>query len=470
MRARPLVVAAVLTLLLGAAAARAADVCAATDADLTTWLQRTTAELSAETVKAVKDDAAEKLKSKPTSDGLAEGGRLDLLRRAFVGFSLGEIKDEDGQAVFNFNPLAVDDSGFGQISPRAIVHKPSIYGPLDKKLDALDAGVRSAKRDEITKSLGELDDYELKVRWAPRSQTPIHGLQRIADEIFAGAKRSSPKTLEIVTAATDEIAGALGLSGPVVNPKLAEVCANPAAKARLEKLAADLAQTVKADNAALAKTLTDAQYFALADLIEGEPRWVLDVGTRQRAGAAGPDEASAALSFQWGWISYRGARAFARRRGLAFDAAAIAAYRQDHAQAKDALPLFTLSAEYGRARSFAFGLPGLTEAFAQDGTHRLTAKASAGVYLGEGYAHRLELSAAYDDVSDDPKLQNRFVAELTWVERLNQALAQFTGGSELVVTAVYANKPRFRGDVNEELGVRAGLKWSFGTKKAAPAK
>lgn len=68
-------------------------------------------------------------------------------------------------------------------------------------------------------------------------------------------------------------------------------------------------------------------------------------------------------------------------------------------------------------------------------------------------------------MSDDESLQDRFVADLTWVETLSDTLAQAVGGSELVVSLVWANKPEFLDDVDEDFGVRAGLKWSLGNGK-----
>ena len=66
----------------------------------------------------------------------------------------------------------------------------------------------------------------------------------------------------------------------------------------------------------------------------------------------------------------------------------------------------------------------------------------------------------YDEVS-------RLVGTLSWVASLGPELARLAGGSELVVSLVWADKPEFRGEVDEELGVHAGLKWSFdGTKGA----
>ena len=51
-----------------------------------------------------------------------------------------------------------------------------------------------------------------------------------------------------------------------------------------------------------------------------------------------------------------------------------------------------------------------------------------------------------------------------WPARRN-TLAQAIGGSEFVAALVWANKPEFRGEVDEDCGLRAGLKWSLGNGK-----
>jgi len=233
----------------------------------------------------------------------------------------------------------------------------------------------------------------------------------------------------------------------------------------VEGVIEQLAKSVPQDNDGLRSSLTKAGYFSLADLVEGNPRLVLDGATRQRSGAAGPDEIKATLTFQRGWISYRGAKSFADKKHLAFDKDAIDAYLKDRRRVQNALPIFSLSAEYTKIDTFNYGIPGVSDAFSEEGSHKLTGKASAGTYLGKDYSYRLELSASYDHASDDANLNNRFVAELSFVAQLNETLAEFAGGSDLVVSAIYANKPEFRGDVDRDLGVRAGLKWSFGKKK-----
>ena len=124
------------------------------------------------------------------------------------------------------------------------------------------------------------------------------------------------------------------------------------------------------------------------------------------------------------------------------------------------LPLFSLTADYTDTSDFEIPLPGGTETFSQDGGRKISAALNGGIYLGTSRAHRLALEAKYDWASSNR--QDRFVSTLTWTEKPDAVIGKITGGSDIVVSLVYANKPEFRGEVDEEFGMRAGLKWSFG--------
>lgn len=426
--------------------------------------------------RGLKEHAAEaskaELGSRATSDGLAEGD-LDLIRRAFVALDLGSVEEEKDSLVFNFNPDALNLDDFGQFSPRVTVHAAKLHGALDKAIDGLDESIRQDRRDALEETLGDLDDVEYSLRWTPSSMRPAADLQQVADTLFAGAE--SP--LAALANQLAELKGRIaeGLTRDVADdPTLSavsvgEVCDSPRSKdALLAALAAIDAQLDK--QAKVLETRLGERFFRLADLVEGQPRFVATVNARQRGPAAGPDEKKLAATYTWGWISYRGASKFAQDRArknprsfpdgsLTVDS--VDAYFEQYGRLKGALPRFTGTAEYSETDDLAVPLVG-SALFTQDGGHKLTAKLTAGWYFGGGRDRRLALTASYDDVSGDPTLQDRFVADLTWTEQLGEAIARAVGGSEFVVSLVYADKPEHRGEVDKDLGLRAGLKWSLG--------
>jgi len=207
----------------------------------------------------------------------------------------------------------------------------------------------------------------------------------------------------------------------------------------------------------LQKALNDTQFFKLGDLIDGQPRLSADGSFRRRDNAAGPNERSFELRFEMGTTSYWALKRFAAGRLL--DAALIEQYFKDKS---DSAPSFSAFVNYTKTSDFRIILPVDGAEFHQADSSKLSASVTGGLYFGGGRSHRLELQANYDDISDDPTRQNRFVSTLTWIEKLNPTLTQALGGSDLTVTFIYANKPEFRGEVQHAFGLRAGLKWSVG--------
>ena len=399
--------------------------------------------------------------ARPSSDGFSKGGRLDLLRRAFVGLGLGQVTHEDGQLVFNFNPDALRLDSFGQFSPRIVVHKPTLYGALEAHINMLDQGLQTPARDELEKSFGDLDDVEYSLRWTPGPFEPAADLKDVASTLLDEVVPATPSTFtNDVNLAEAEIGRILGLPGPFVITPLMNVCNNPKAKSVFDRLIRMIRNDIPAVNAALDTALDNNGFKRLADLIEGNPRLVFNGNYRSRSGAAGPDTTSVDITWQQGWVSYNGAKRYANGKPL--DVKTINAYFTDHGRLADAAPLFSLVGSYSETNAFSIPITGVTDPFSQDKGHKLSIKGTAARYFGGGRDRKLELTATYDDVTGDKKLQNRFVADLTWVETLNDTIAQAVGGSDLVVTVVWANKPEFRGQVDKDFGMRAGLKWSLG--------
>jgi hypothetical protein len=92
----------------------------------------------------------------------------------------------------------------------------------------------------------------------------------------------------------------------------------------------------------------------------------------------------------------------------------------------------------------------------------LVAQLSYGRYLGRrnldsvlgGRRSRIDFTASFEDVKDDPARQNRSVANVTFAQEISQGLF-------LTVGMVWANKPEYRGVVEEELSARAGINYKL---------
>jgi hypothetical protein len=473
---------ALLAGMLPAGAWAADDVCVGVDPNQTldNYLLKVSSDLNQDLQALNKEALADASAARPSSDGLSPGGRLDLLRRAFVGLGLGQVTDEEGQLVFNFNPAELHRQAFGQFSPRIVIHQAGLDGALDEHIDTLDEELRTPARDELKKTLGDLDDVEYSVRWTPSPLEPAVDLQNVAGALLDKVVPDRPSAItNKVSQGETAIALSLGKSDLLfVNSiRMEEICgetaldteaktlARASAKLELERLVQTLHDEIPSANQALDEALEENGFNRLIDLIEGNPRLVVSGTHRQRSGVAGPDTTSVEVTFQKGWVSYRGAKSLAERQKKNFDADFITEYFKNHPHVEGAAPLFSLVASYTKTDAFLVPITGAEEPFSLDAGHKLSVKGTAGGYFGGGRDRKLELTATFDDVSNDEKLHDRFVANLTWVETLNGALAQAVGGSEFVATLVWANKPEFRGEVDEDFGLRAGLKWSLGDGK-----
>jgi hypothetical protein len=96
--------------------------------------------------------------------------------------------------------------------------------------------------------------------------------------------------------------------------------------------------------------------------------------------------------------------------------------------------------------------------YVAEATERLAVSAVYGQNIGavkpDGRRARLDASLTYEDFSDDPLRQNRGIANFTLTYPLLE-------GFFLTLGAVYATKPEFRGEVDEELGARAGITYKI---------
>jgi hypothetical protein len=456
------------------------DPCASSKS-LEDYVLQLTEQVSASVNRSVEVATSEALEKTQTevagranADGLT-GGRLDLLRKLFLALDLGQIEEKDEQLIFNFNPDNINFDTLGQFSPRLIVHKPVLFVPLEEQIDALPEDEGKPIKGALSKELTDLDDVEVRIRWERASDAPRGLIQDLASAIFepayslaaeatmlelgeesAAAQRSIRMELNNVRSpepAKDSRATSTGAT------LVSDLCAVPQARAIFLHLVRDLTEKGTSALTDLRQSLTEEQFFALADLIDGEPLFSVETAYRRRDHATGPDERSINLHYEIGNISYAGFTRWRQRRGKDPGVANVQAYLKE--KGHKSIPKFSLTLDYSTESEFRLDFNDDSPEFIHADSRRLSVTGNAGWYLGNSRDRRVELEATYEDVTDDPTRQSRFVGTLSWVEKLNGDLAKVVGGSELVVTLIYADKSEFRGEVDKALGARAGLKWSF---------
>ncbi len=338
---------------------------------------------------AAKAETKSQLASRANADGLTDSN-LDLLHRAFVALGLGQVDEEEGQLVFNFNPDFLD-LDIGKFSPRVIVHDPVLFTALDKHIGTLPAAILQSTKDTFEEDLGELDDVEARLRWTNASSTPDAMIQELASDIFQPAYDGAAKAELLAIAEQGAnfeqlIASDLSVSKEKVSTTpVSDICANPAARAHFLQFAGDLREKGKSALTTLGDALTGARFFDLADLIEGEPRFTVEVAYRSRDDAAGPDERSASVRYEFGNISYRDFKDWAGENNKAIKgegASASVGEYLDTQKARKALPKFSVSIDYSSYPELRIPLAANVPDFVQPDASKITGMARGGWYFG----------------------------------------------------------------------------------------
>ena len=208
---------------------------------------------------------------------------------------------------------------------------------------------------------------------------------------------------------------------------------------------------------ALGERLRKLGFYQFLDLVNNQPQWSLTAKYRSRDEAVGADDFNVTLAYEQGWANVNAYREHQRRRcGADGEAQCLAGYlaRPDVIADLQQSLRVTFKAEYSKLQRLDFALPNSTFTFSTEPAERFSLSAGIGRYLGGerlGTTRtRLDALLSYEDFSDDPARQDRGLATAT----VTFPVAE---GFFIALGAVYATKPEFRGDVDEEISARAGI-------------
>jgi hypothetical protein len=212
--------------------------------------------------------------------------------------------------------------------------------------------------------------------------------------------------------------------------------------------------------AAFESALNAAGFGRFKQLIDNQPQLVLTLGVRERDELVGQDETFLGLRYEYGgpnlnsFYDYR-----SRHCTMELMLPCFEQFTTARKNSIDAGSRVAFSVEYKRRDDYDYSDHGL--AVALEGQTSLVSQLTYGRYLNIGAANdivqgrtKLDLTASYEDVSDDPMRQDRAVATLT----LSQGT---TAGLTLSFSLVWANRPEFRGEVDEELSAKVGLSYKL---------
>ena len=221
-------------------------------------------------------------------------------------------------------------------------------------------------------------------------------------------------------------------------------------------------------NDSRSKALTQTGYFELANLLNNQPQPLAGIEYGAIQEFAGPDELRFKVSYEKGFVninSFRGYQQAVCKRSADLDVAQSTAIclRQylDQPGVKTSLASgsrFAFTLEHVRRKRFAISVPDTTVTLNEAPVRSWIGALTVGRYLdpveSQAQLTRLDISASYEDVSNDPKRQDRGIASATLTRKLS-------GDWLLAFGLVYATKPEFRAEADKDLSLRLGLNYKI---------
>jgi hypothetical protein len=378
--------------------------------------------------------------------------------QALLGTSPGgeDAGDNLGLEFSNFLPI-----------PDSLQHKVAIqllgsglYGPLE---DALLAADLDSEKDTLEKQVGANDDISVSI--SVSRSTEGHGrspdlnanlfyeilAKSIPDESLATQSRRDFDNL-LLNRKVDP--GRFDTDGFSSVTNEADRNAVIAAYERMEMAShAELVQ--------IRENLRDTGFYSALELLSNNPQWSFVANYRSRDELAGPDEWTATVKYEIGWPNLAKARkdskcgdddkCFSKSLNrILVDPQTI--------KSRNHSPRFSFNLGYSERARYDYLVPNAVFQYSKDSSSSLTGSIAYGMFLSGTSADanriRMDLSATYEDVSDDPAKNDRGIAKATFTYPIGN-------GTFLSIGAVYATKPEYRGEVDKELSARAGLLYKF---------
>lgn len=435
--------------------------------------------------KAEKEMVGETTQKTTPSNMSAQSGSLIDLLPSFLGAIGLDGFNETQAGGLAFDKTFTLGGGPLRLALGGEVQKPTLFGALEEKLEDLD--LRDL-RDELDDEQGDFASVDYRVRLSlegsvgnRRFGRDVRRYRDMIDHYYASVTTAAATSPERLPAWA---IGARSLGGSADDPNTLFRMTVEAFKDEFpERSGAQLTALVEAARGTEALlTNVDRTLDQLVDLVNNQPQFLIDVTYKDRQDLTGPTSIEGSLRYEMGMAGNvndylrwaRGSRDPActsawSPRPDGTDLPSYACYERYVTVAKKNAAergnRLSLEVTYEKTDAFTYALPDGNAPFALDETEKWEASLTYGRYLNDFSflrtaasadledRARLDLEAKYEDVSGDPMRQSRFVATLT----LTQAV---TDGADLSISAVYANKPEYLGEVDQEVSARFGLKWS----------
>lgn len=386
----------------------------------------------------------------------------DFLNRVKIGLT--------SEGTDNMQALAFDFTGFLGLPTndgyklQAVARDPVLY-------EALSAELSEEDRDKRTKGLGAFDDILVSFSYSP--STPHWGNnlganQLLIDELFkrvlaqpsnTAQEDEATKAIVHLEDLTDEITEELRLPDEAFDEdgdlRAFDLITDQARQQEYREAVENVAIANAKSLSAMSESLKEVDFFKFADLVANQPQLVFKATTTVRDELTGPQESTVKLSYEHGFVNVN-----SLRRACKPPQDLVACFNsymtKNQARLANAQNRLTFSLDWTQQKDYDPRVDGVSlDVF---GKERWTITGAFGRNLrvdqDGNFTSRFDLSGSWEDWSDDPLHQDRGLANLSFTQKV-------TADMSLVLGAVWASKPEFRGEVDKEVSARFGLTYRF---------
>ncbi len=423
----------------------------------------------------------------------------DFQRRIIAALGIGDFSEEDGAQTLSVN-LSPSDSSF-PVLLKALRRDPAIFGSL---IEAIPEDIREARKAMLEKDLDEYGDVEISLSAGlelgerfGRNVRRYRGLSRSVFDIGAPAA-PSPGIQSLLGILDERKIREQNAAGQDVERDVLVTDTVAAAGEEVATAVIAAARELAAGQLDFQRALTDRGYFDLAKLVGNQPQLHLEASYRVKDDLVGADiwkvkgtyehpfganvnrlRKHCGLNLDGGdwkktWKTrlrnVQGSTRHAEVKSLWADYLKAPVkherdenldcydtFRRDYASSMDNANRLSWSFEYSETDDYSFSLPDDGFSFNLDPTQQLVTSLVWGrpiTYDQERQeTSRVDVEAKYENSTGEAMRNDRFVATASYTLDIYS------------FSVVYANKPEYLGEVDEELSARVGLKFKINTKE-----
>ncbi len=410
-----------------------------------------------------------------------DGVLRNFLPQILGGLGFQGIKQTETQLAFE-KPIHWMENMAVEISLSGTIAVPEVFEDL---LEKIPESVRKDRKATLEDRLGDFDQTDLKIAFDYQKQSDQRGLRwgrnpddysDVMDHYSVGlidrvGLNQDPVT-EIILSQVEPRRRERGLAP---NPRLGDLYSDSELAEKIATWQA-AARGLSEDLALLGVEQSKVDEY-LGLMISGQPQLFAEHERFLRGELTGPDKSSARLTFEFGGRNnlndfFRWSKAHA---GAGCDnsdttlpsLACLEAYIAEKKESYERGWRFSLTAQYDDYDDYRFSLPadmvdlslaarntwkakaGIGRTFQSSPLMHFFGNEEAADGPGEGRPGRVDLTAEYEFDSIDDK-KKRLVATLTFSQpMLDNMVTSFS--------VIYANRPEFLGEVDQEFGAHFGI-------------